>query len=489
MKANLMFRDRDFKPEICFGKDTLDSDLEIKYIIARMAGGDKVISAACSDAIFNPLMSIEDIKYRQDALCDALSNPGTVRELYDITTELFTRKKESYFRLSTSQFLSNNFTNAIALLKIYMEMLSKLSAVANSKSEPFKSEAFANLMKMLRQELSAEYFKEVRAHLDELKDNDEMLIGVTLGSYNQGAGYTLLRKNRKSFRRRWTFAPSYTVPRQDLEGLSDLELRRERAINEVTNALVQAVEHIENFFTVLQTELSFYVGCINLSNALKQLGMPFCIPVILPMEKEDRSWRGLYDMSLALTKNKPVTANDLTMENKRLCIITGANQGGKTTFLRSFGQAQLMAQCGMFVGAESYTAPLRKGVFTHFKKDEDAYMKSGKLDEELSRMSRIAEHIQSGCLVIFNESFAATNEREGSEICRNITQALLDNGVEVFSVSHLYTFASAYRDYPKSQYLRAQRLESGERTFRIVPGEPLQTAFGEDLYKKIFTGA
>jgi DNA mismatch repair ATPase MutS len=451
-----------------------------------MSRGDKAIAAACSDAIFNPLMSIEEIQYRQEALKDALSNPQVVRELYDIATELFTRKKESYFRLSTSQFLSNNFTNAIALLKIYMEMLLKLRGVADLNSEPFKSQAFVNLMERLKSELSDDYFKEVRANLDELKDTNEILIGVKLGGYNQGAGYRLLRKNRKGFRRRWTFAPSYTVSKQDQEGLSDLQLRRERAINEVTNALVQAVEHIENFFTALQTELAFYVGCINLRDCLRELGMPTCIPCLLPFEQEDRSWSGLYDMSLVLTKKAPVTANDLEMKNTRLCIITGANQGGKTTFLRSFGQAQLMAQCGMFVGAESFTAPMRKGIFTHFRKEEDAYMKSGKLDEELARMSRLAEHLQRGCLVLFNESFAATNEREGSEICRNIIQALVDNEIEVFSVTHLYTFADAFRGYRKVRYLRAQRLESGERTYKIIPGEPLQTAYGEDLYKKIF---
>ena len=194
MKANLMFCDRDFRSEVFFGKDPLETDLEIKHIISAMSRGDKAIAAACSDAIFNPLMSIEEIQYRQEALKDALSNPQVVRELYDIATELFTRKKESYFRLSTSQFLSNNFTNAIALLKIYMEMLLKLRGVADLNSEPFKSQAFVNLMERLKSELSDDYFKEVRANLDELKDTNEILIGVKLGGYNQGAGYRLLRK-------------------------------------------------------------------------------------------------------------------------------------------------------------------------------------------------------------------------------------------------------------------------------------------------------
>lgn len=115
-------------------------------------------------------------------------------------------------------------------------------------------------------------------------------------------------------------------------------------------------------------------------------------------------------------------------------------------------------------------------------------MTSGKLDEELARMSEAANHLTPGSLMLFNESFAATNEREGSEICRQITKALVDNGIEVFFVTHLFTFAVAFLKKKESsvQYLSAQRLENAKRTFKVMPGEPLQTAYGEDLYQKIF---
>ncbi len=96
-----------------------------------------------------------------------------------------------------------------------------------------------------------------------------------------------------------------------------------------------------------------------------------------------------------------------------MIIITGANSSGKLTFLRSVGLAQLMMQCGMFVTAETYRASVGEGVFTHFIREEDATMTSGRLDEELSGMSAIADQIRPHCLMLFNESFAATNEREG----------------------------------------------------------------------------
>lgn len=64
-------------------------------------------------------------------------------------------------------------------------------------------------------------------------------------------------------------------------------------------------------------------------------------------------------------------------------------------------------------------------------------MESGKLDEELSRMSGIVDHISSDSMVLFNESFAATNEREGSEIARQIVSALLEKRIKIFFVTHL----------------------------------------------------
>ncbi len=65
-----------------------------------------------------------------------------------------------------------------------------------------------------------------------------------------------------------------------------------------------------------------------------------------------------------------------------LLIITGANQGGKSTFLCAVGLAQVMMQCGMFVAAESFSANVCDGIYTHYKREEDASMRSGKLDEE-----------------------------------------------------------------------------------------------------------
>ncbi|HTT55114.1 MAG TPA: hypothetical protein VMH35_27310 [Streptosporangiaceae bacterium] len=115
-------------------------------------------------------------------------------------------------------------------------------------------------------------------------------------------------------------------------------------------------------------------------------------------------------------------------------------------------------------------------------------MESGKLDEELSRMSRIVDRISPGSLVLCNESFASTNEREGSEIARQIVRALLARGIKVLYVTHLFDLAHNFhqQNMEAALFLRAERQADGQRTFRIIRGEPLPTSHGEDVYRRIF---
>jgi len=115
-------------------------------------------------------------------------------------------------------------------------------------------------------------------------------------------------------------------------------------------------------------------------------------------------------------------------------------------------------------------------------------MESGKLDEELGRMSRIVDALGERSLILFNESFAATNEREGSEIALQIVRALSERGVRIAFVTHLHEFPCVVREkrLDKVLFLRAERLPDGRRSFRVVPGEPLRTSFGRDLFDWIF---
>jgi DNA mismatch repair ATPase MutS len=298
--------------------------------------------------------------------------------------------------------------------------------------------------------------------------------------------------------RRGEPAQSYTyrLPAGDDSGVRALAELRSRGLAATAHVVQTACDDILWLFRQLRGELAFYVGCLNLHDRLTAIGAPTCFPTVVagnqgPARGDpacgDLHASDLYDASLALTVGHPVVGNDLEADGADLVVITGANQGGKTTFLRSVGTAQLLAQCGVFVPARSFRGSLVSGVFTHFRRGEDAGMRRGKLDEELARMRDIVDALEPSGMLLLNESFASTNEREGSELARQIVAALTESGVRILFVTHLSQFARGLhgRGRPGTRFLRAERRPDGIRTFRMVAGAPTRTSHAEDLYRQL----
>ncbi len=495
MKAFFMYKNRDFDlhGNVPVNEQALTQDLELNTLFGAMALGDKFLFEVAKKAVLSSLNDLDTIRYRQQILMDCLKNPSTVRKLYDIAVEAIASEKKHYFGLF-SKYPSAILSRATEVMQMFVGMLKKLKAIAIEHAGAFESEGFTTFFSMLHKELGDEYFANVENHLKELKFRDGVLISAELGKGNKGSNY-ILRKTRDK-KQSWLqriFAkkpPVYTlrISERDESGARALSELNDRGIIHVANALAQSTDHIVSFFTMLRNELAFYIGCLNLHEQLVQIGEPISFPLPVAIGERKSSFTGLYDICLALTMGKRIVGNDMNTEHKDLVIITGANQGGKSTFLRSIGLAQLLMQCGMFVPAEAFCANVCSGLFTHYKREEDNTMNSGKLDEELSRMSDIADNITSDSIVLFNESFAATNEREGSEIARQIICALLEKRIQVFFVTHQYEFAHGFYEKKMGNtiFLRAERRSDGGRTFKIIEGEPLQTSYGEDLYNKIF---
>ena len=346
---------------------------------------------------------------------------------------LETEKKQwlGFFRHSPGGILYG----AVALLQMLMSILSKLKLVAEEHADRFESEGFTTLFTVLKAELADQYFSRIKGHLKELKFHEGVLVSAQLGKGNEGTNYML----RKSMRKRpgWMQQlfgpkpPGYTFHSSDRDeaGARALSELQDRGINLVANALAQSADHVRSFFVMLRIELAFYLGCVNLHRQLEQNGVVVCFPVPAAPGARRHSCLGLCDVCLALSLGRNVVSNDLDGDEKNLVIITGANQGGKSTFMCGVGLAQLMMQCGMFVTANSFNA----------------------------------------------------------DICR----ALLETRVKVFFVTHLYEFAHGLWDdrIESALFVRAEREADGRRTFKLLPGEPMQTSFGADLYEEIFNGS
>jgi DNA mismatch repair ATPase MutS len=114
-------------------------------------------------------------------------------------------------------------------------------------------------------------------------------------------------------------------------------------------------------------------------------------------------------------------------------------------------------------------------------------MARGKLEEELARLSSVISHISPGCLLLCNEPFASTNEREGSDIGRQVFLPLAGAGVKVVVVTHLVDLAQTLyeNDLAYVLFLRAPR-QNKVQQFKLTEGAPETTAYAEDVYKQIF---
>lgn len=489
-----MHRDQDFDLQLALSpnEQALTQDLELTTLLRAMAAGDKFLFDMARRAVLSSVSDPAAIVYRQQVLADCLGQPAIVRGIHDVAVTAIKGEKKFYFGLF-SKSPDAILHRSGQVLEFFVGLLKTLRHTADEHAGKFHSEGFARFFAMLSEELGDEYFHAVEDHLRELRFRRGALISAGLGKGNKGAGYVLRRLPREqSWMKRITAGNrsgySFQIPDRDDNGFRALSELRDRGINLAADALAQSADHILSFFQMLRSELAFYVGCLNLHQRLTAKGEPACFPVALPAGEPALSARGLYDPCLTLQLEARAVGNDVNADGKLLVMITGANQGGKSTFLRGVGLAQLMMQCGMFVSAQSFRASVCDGVFTHYKREEDARMESGKLDEELSRMSGIAGQISPNCILLCNESFASTNEREGSEIARQITRALVETGVRVFFVTHLFDLAQRlYRGKTDATlFLRAERHSDGQRTFRLLEGEPLPTSYGQDLHRHIF---
>lgn len=519
----LLYPDMELAQEAGYGqKDELIKDLNLKVIFQAASrpvwkAGDSAKAVEKEDLyiydtvkrlMLIPVLDQEALKYRQGVVRAALEHPELVQELYGIgqrAEKLLAqggiRGKEQRARTGAG---SGQVLGTYELLCGFVGLLKEIKHRLEAEEEL----AAGNGLSDLRERLRENYEDDFAEGLDEVLADMEFFTKGGKSSFLVGVGAGMkfdrisLYKIRSAASRKGAPKPvsvgsilrhmlkTGTVAMTEEAVVREAKQFETEAFRAVLAWLMPFFGELVEFFDAFRVHAAFLLGCVQLAGRMKSIGLTFSFPSVREKEGTGFRFAGLYEPGMAILMRIHPVSNALDADGCRLLVVTGANQGGKSTCLRSIGIAQIMMQCGMFVPAAWFEGCLYRNIFTHFTRREDQSMNSGRLDEELRRMDGIVRHVTRDSLVLLNESFATTTEKEGSVIAMELVSALYEGGVTVGMVTHLLAFAQELYEEREAPmvFLSAQRREDGTRTYRMVEQAPENTSFGLDLYEELIGG-
>ncbi len=228
--------------------------------------------------------------------------------------------------------------------------------------------------------------------------------------------------------------------------------------------------YLDQTIRVFDREVQFYAAYLAFIAPMRKAGLEFCYPDV-SAESKQISVHGCFDLALAAKlrfKAAAVVPNDFDLAGgERIFVVTGPNQGGKTTFARTFGQLHHLASLGYPVPAREATLFLPDRIFTHFEREEDLATLHGKFEDELVRIRDVLDQATGNSVVVMNESFASTTLRDAARVGERVLDRMTRLGllgVYVTFVDELASLSGAC----VSMVATVVPGNPAERTFKLV---------------------
>jgi len=471
------------------------SDLNLDQVVEAITASKQEYNL--NPIFWTPLRNVEAIRYRQEIMRDLED------EIFMAHIKKFAEKIRTVRRyLSMVEKLDFDYHREGWLLEaalVYSEATVELAH--NLAKASLRSRGLLAFREWMNGYIQSQTFRSLVIEAQQVKQNlSELKYSIIIESgkfkvkrYEGEIDYSIeVEKTFEKLRQKDVDGYLWKLPERT--GMSHIEAKILEFVAKLYPEAFAALDHfcanhsyfINEIIQSFDREIHFYISYLDFIAELKRRGLPFCYPEVSSMDKEIFVHDG-FDLALANAlqhKEKSLILNDFSLKDpERLIVVTGPNQGGKTTFARMFGQLHYLASLGCPVPGREARLFLFDRIFTHFEQKEDVSNLRGKLEDDLVRIHNMISHATPHSLFILNEIFTSTTLKDAVLLSREIMERLMNldiMGVWVTFLEELTTLS----EKTVSMVATVDPHDPTIRTFKIIRKPADGLAYTLSLAKK-----
>lgn len=470
-------------------------DLNLDQIVASITAGKAEYNLA--PFFYEPLKTREAIEYRQQVMRDLEDNAH-----FDAITRFANAMKSVREHLGQSGKMHYKYQKEAWLLdgvELYCQGVQNL--LAEFKDTKPSSTGLLGFLDFLEGYVASTSFQQLLKEITSLKAKISsirytLLIGagvVTVSGYHEEADYgTEIQADFEKFKQ--GDAADHVFKFSNFEQMNHIEAgvldRVALLYPDIFAELDDFAERSKAFFdeTILRfdREVQFYMAYIAHMRQISAGGLKFCYPQVSDESKEIRVTES-FDLALAnllIDKHLPIVTNDFYLKGReRIIIVSGPNQGGKTTFARTFGLLHHLAAIGCPAPGASAQLFLFDRMFTHFETQEDVHNLRGKLHDDLFRLHHTLQEASPNSIIILNEVFNSTSLKDAIFLSTKILTKI----IELDAICVCVTFIDELAALSDTLITMASNVKAdnvAERTFKIIRRPPDGLAYAISVAEK-----
>ena len=470
----------------------------------------------------------ETLNYRLDILEDFLNVPALEAVLYENVHKLYINEHVNVQKLGLADsFFALN--QRLESLKTFIECITKCHEFCDKNKQKFNSEALKGLAEYFASVYNSEYFDEVKRETDEClrllaKGVKSVTVGINFDDMMRPVEAMLLSVAtdpiKKKGRFDWIFKHLDNSDRaigrthslyNENGGTNDLEAPLFRELKEVNSEYISHLDTaIRAYFKkstedilTFENQMSFYIGAKRLVEAVRARGLEMCRPKYLPMEERRMNAKGVFDLSFYIQmvgsdpmgslKGKIITNDCRFDDDGRFFVLTGANNGGKTTYTRAIGIIQVFAQAGIYVPCTECEISPVDFIYTHFPKEEEVGLNTSRFTQECKQFKETVDTATRYSLLLLNESIQSTTPTECVYIATELTKIFRCVGVRGVYATHLLELARSLDRLNEevegdtklvSLITTVDTSDDNRRLYRIERAAPQEFGYARTIYEK-----